>query len=332
MKALLSLVPLLVGLTVGAQPAYLNYQGRLTDTTGQPLTGMKTLTFNIYSSALGGTPVWGPFLCDGVSSPGHTAQAYLNSDGRFNVILGDLDTNGRSVMAAFTNSVERYVEISVNGGPPIQPRQQFLSAPYALQSTKALQADVAASLVKQLADALCPPGTIVAFGGPTDRIPDGWLWCDGRNLTNMHYPKLYEAIGTSWGDGTYDRNFNALIPVPPVGTTFNLPDLRSLFLRGVSADLAPPPTLTGYWGDPDKASRLMSRPGAGVGNQVGSVQTNQVQPHLHQYSYAQWASYQGAQPIYDPDNEGDSATFNTVASTGNETRPKNAYVHYIIKY
>ena len=53
--------------------------------------------------------------------------------GGVNVMLGPVDTTARSLADAFTNS-SRYVEISVSNRPPIAPRQQILTTPFAFQA------------------------------------------------------------------------------------------------------------------------------------------------------------------------------------------------------
>lgn len=308
-----------------AQPAYMNYQGRLTDDQGRPLVnGLYDVHFRIYDAASGGNLVWGPFSCDGGTDLGHRAKATL-VDGRFNVILGPADTEGRSLTIAFQGP-NRFVEIRVGAGPAILPRQQFLSAPYALQSTRAQVADIATNLIQSLLDDLVPAGTIVAFGGPTNLVPRGWLWCDGRHLTNIHYRRLYAAIGTAWGNGTYDRSFQTNHHPQPPGT-FNLLDLHGVFLRGVHADQ----TVSDRWGDPDAGNRIGSRWGANQGNQVGTMQTNQIQTHTHSYNTFEWTGTDVR--LFDTDDSaGAYAPRTTGAMGGLETRPKNAYVNYIIKY
>ncbi len=70
-------------------------------------------------------------------------------------------------------------------------------------------------------------GTIVAFAAAT--APDGWLLCNGAEVSRATYADLFTLIGTDYGVG----NGN---------TTFNLPDLRGRFALGqdnmgeVSAD------------------------------------------------------------------------------------------------
>jgi microcystin-dependent protein len=332
MRCLIWLATLAALPSVLAQPAYMNYQGRLTDDQGRPLAnGLYTVEFAIYDTVSGTNLVWGPFLCDGGTASGHTAMANL-VEGRFNVILGPNDTAGGSLTNAFL-AAERFVEISVNNGPPIQPRQQFLSAPYALQSQRAQVADIATSLVQELADALCPPGTIVAFGGPTNNLPRGWLLCDGSAVNSNAYPRLYAAIGRAWGDGTQAKDG---MPITPPSTYhFNLPDLRGLFLRGQTLErqgtnAAPQILANNAWGDPDWASRTASRAGGNAGNLVGSVQTNQILAHTHSYlnDYATTGD-DGSSAWYE---RYDSHYEETLPTGGKETRPKNAYVNYMIKY
>lgn len=331
MKNTIPLIACIAGLATAAvaQPAYMNYQGRLLDTVGQPLTnGSYSLEFNIYNSANGTNLVWGPFLCDDGIAEGHATRAVV-ANGRFNVILGPNDTAGRALTAAFWGN-DRYFEIKVNGGDPILPRQQVLSAPYAIQSTSARTAEVASNIVQQVADVLCPPGTIVAFGGAA--VPAGWLPCNGSSLpTTGNYARLFTAIGYSWGGS---------------GGSFNLPDLRGMFLRGVNAGR------TGIWADPDGATRT-----------IGSLQPSTVATHNHRWSVmtgsgrsskvSSWTSSGYAEVMRHtisgdaPNTGGDDDDFVVSPSATDfnvftdpystiwqsyETRPNNACVNYIIKY
>lgn len=67
-------------------------------------------------------------------------------------------------------------------------------------------------------------GFMQEWGGTTD--PDGWLVCDGRELSRGQYPDLFAAIGTRYGAG------DGL-------TTFNIPDLRGQFVRGSLYNIPP---------------------------------------------------------------------------------------------
>lgn len=62
-----------------------------------------------------------------------------------------------------------------------------------------------------------PAGVILPFG--SDTIPNGYLLCDGRAVSRNDYPDLFNVIGVVYGQGDGS-------------TTFNLPDLREVALKG----------------------------------------------------------------------------------------------------
>lgn len=61
-----------------------------------------------------------------------------------------------------------------------------------------------------------PPGVIAQLGMGT--LPAGYLDCDGSAVSRTTYKNLFAAIGTTYGTGDGS-------------TTFNVPDLRAVFLR-----------------------------------------------------------------------------------------------------
>lgn len=89
----------------------------------------------------------------------------------------------------------------------------------AVTSDKILDGSVGpADLSSDLQMGIVPAGTVVAFAGSA--VPPGWLLCDGAALSRTTYATLFGAIGSGHGSGN--------------GTsTFNLPDYRGYFLRGV---------------------------------------------------------------------------------------------------
>ena len=54
---------------------------------------------------------------------------------------------------------------------------------------------------------------------PVPDIPVGWILCDGRSISRAAYSRLFEKIGTLYGEG------NGV-------TTFNIPNLLGYFIRG----------------------------------------------------------------------------------------------------
>lgn len=83
-----------------------------------------------------------------------------------------------------------------------------ISASAAIASTK-LETTAQQSLV--------PAGAVMPFA--MNSAPSGWLAADGSQVSRTTYATLFAAIGTTHGAGNGS-------------TTFNLPDLRGIFVRG----------------------------------------------------------------------------------------------------
>lgn len=178
----------------------------------------------------------------------------------------------------------------------------------------------AETLKTSVAQISSPPGTIVAYGGPVDDAELqklGWLPCDGRDVKRAEFRQLFDAIGTTWGRG--DNVW-----------TFNLPDLRGVFLRGVSGNRA------GDYADPDAAARVGIMTGSNSGNEVGSFQKDDFKSHLHQMPRVVWDSGSRDGLTVQVGNTYGFSWVQQYPDTGpvgaSETRPKNAYVHYIVKF
>lgn len=150
-----------------------------------------------------------------------------------------------------------------------------------------------------------PVGSVLAFAGDHNRIPSGWLLCNGAEVSRIDYQELFSIIGTTHGEGNSS-------------STFNLPDYRGLFLRGVDI---------GQGIDPDASSRTAMNTGGNSGDKVGSVQNDEFKSHNHPMNTQGNVASGGGYSAYRPGTSGGSGS-----SGGAETRPKNAYVNYIIKY
>lgn len=89
-------------------------------------------------------------------------------------------------------------------------------------------------------------GESIMFSGPADKIPAGYLIEDGAAVGRVAYATLFAAIGTTYGAGDG-------------ATTFNLPDSRGEFWRGLD----------------------LGR-GVDTGRYAGSAQLDAFQGHGHQ--------------------------------------------------
>lgn len=166
---------------------------------------------------------------------------------------------------------------------------------------------------------LTPSGTIVAYGGNANNIPSGWLLCDGQSyLRTGEYAPLFGVIGTQFG---YED-----------GSHFNVPDLRGMFLRGQNG------TRNDAWSDPDRDQRIASGLNGSTGNNVGSAQTDELRDHAHENLIVSLnqvvavGSTAGAGSVYSQGGTPPPGySIMSVSGGGNETRPQNVYVNYIIK-
>ena len=70
------------------------------------------------------------------------------------------------------------------------------------------------------ANALVPAGTVISFSGAT--APTGYLECNGSAISRTTYASLFSAISTVYGVGNGT-------------TTFNIPELRGEFIRGLDS-------------------------------------------------------------------------------------------------
>jgi microcystin-dependent protein len=158
-------------------------------------------------------------------------------------------------------------------------------------------------------------GFVFPFAGTS--TPSGFLYCDGSSVSRTTYASLFAAIGTA--HGSVDAN------------TFNLPDYRGRFLRGIDG---------GTGRDPDAASRTAMNSGGNTGSNVGTVQGDQYESHIHTASgsVTTFNATVLVQEVLSSSNEvadnltgsvGVSVTVD--ASGGNETRPINANVRWMIK-
>jgi microcystin-dependent protein len=173
------------------------------------------------------------------------------------------------------------------------PRQAITAAPYAAFANNGM-----------------PAGAITAFAGTT--VPAGWLLCDGSAVSRTNYARLFAAVGTTWGSGDGM-------------TSFNLPDMRGMFLRGAGTH----------------ATQAKAAGGNFAGGNVGEFQADKMQAHKHDtgvaaspYKYfaaeysAPYSAY--STPATSSSPVTDSA--NGTPRTGNETKPASYSVNYIIKY
>lgn len=76
------------------------------------------------------------------------------------------------------------------------------------------------ALIDFIRSEIIPSGIIKAFAGNT--IPDGWLLCNGQEVSRSTYSDLFETIGITYGSGNGT-------------TTFNIPNLQGKMIIGADS-------------------------------------------------------------------------------------------------
>jgi microcystin-dependent protein len=137
-------------------------------------------------------------------------------------------------------------------------------------------------------------GEVAYFAGTTP--PSGWIKANGAALNRTVYAPLFSVIGTTYGagDGT---------------TTFNVPDLRGEFIRGLD---------DGRGVDP--------------GRGIGTTQADMFRSHSHQIWGDTSADLTGRGRIPSVGNTGFDNWNLTENTGGTETRPRNVALLACIKY
>jgi hypothetical protein len=123
MKKTLAMVALLSGLSFAQTvPTSISFNARLSDTSGQPITGSHALGFGLYDAASGSGAIW----TENVSA------ATFSADGLTYVELGAVT---QLTTAAFDGR-KLFLEVSVDG-TTMAPRLPIVSVPYALRASVA---------------------------------------------------------------------------------------------------------------------------------------------------------------------------------------------------
>ncbi|MBX8625803.1 phage tail protein [Pseudomonas glycinae] len=146
--------------------------------------------------------------------------------------------------------------------------------------------------------------------------PVGWLKCNGAAVSRTTYKNLYARINTYYGEGDGT-------------TTFNLPDLRGLFLRGYDDGRGLDPNRAfGVFQDMMIHSHAHTASATAVGDHIHAAWTDAQGLHAHRA----WTDVQGAHSHSAPGSPGigqGSGGVNSVQQAGgaHETSLAGAHQH-----
>ncbi len=155
-----------------------------------------------------------------------------------------------------------------------------------------------------------PSGQISMYGGSS--APSGYLLCDGSAVSRTTYAALFTAISTTFGVGDGS-------------TTFNVPDIRGIFVRGAGTH-----------------GTLTNANGTAFSGTLGTQQNDKMQGHAHSGNFPQvngsHVNDAGTGTLYGTGSTNSASIGNPSADgangtprTGTETNPANISLTYIIK-
>ena len=136
-------------------------------------------------------------------------------------------------------------------------------------------------------------GAVVGFA--MNSAPTGWLIANGLAVSRTTYARLFSRIGVIYGAGDGS-------------STFNLPDYRGYFQRGLDS---------GRGVDPSRA--------------IGTNQADQNQQHVHRLQYSATSTGSGTL-VTGSTGTGSLSAIAVESSGGAEARPKNISALFCIKF
>ena len=169
-------------------PNTVNYQGRLTDSSGNPVAdGTYSMTFKIYNIESGDSGI--PCGDEGANCLWEETQSVETKNGLFNAMLGSVNP----VTATIFSEANRWLGITVESDSEMTPRQKFASSAYALKAKPPSQEELT-----------CPSNMVKAGSFCIDRdrkSPKNWFeaaqTCQSENKRLCSAVEWYQAC---WAD------------------------------------------------------------------------------------------------------------------------------------
>ncbi|WP_151946586.1 phage tail protein [Aliarcobacter butzleri] len=208
--------------------------------------------------------------------------------------------------------------IPIQATPPTDPTQRYW---YDTSSGKAtLKLYDGTNWIKLDLGGSVSIGSIETFAGVAAKIPEGYLLCNGQEVSRTTYKDLFDVIGTTYGSTT--------------GTTFKVPDLRGEFIRGFDGGRGVDSGRTfGSWQKGTANAANDKYEGHGIIIEANAENNLQLIRESVGLDKADYIHYTNIRAMFFSASTGIEYDFmNNPSWGGGTTRPRNVAMNYIIKY
>ncbi|MCD4813093.1 hypothetical protein K8S19_05320 [bacterium] len=176
----IGLVLLATQMALAAIPNVINYQGRLTNHSGDPYAdGTYAMTITLYNDPVASSP------SNVIGSEVHSVDT---KNGYFNIQIGA--ASSPMDLSSFDFNEEYYLGITVNPDTEMTPRKKLTSVGYAFRARNATSADTATS------------ATSATNAGQLDNLDStDFLRALAGSVTQTNAsfaPKVYDSAGSEW--------------------------------------------------------------------------------------------------------------------------------------
>jgi hypothetical protein len=203
-------------------PAIVSFQGRLTDTAGNLLSGSYNVTVRLYDAQSGGNLLWQ-----------ETQNGVAVVNGIHNIYLGSVTP---LTSLDFRNAY--WISIELNGGGEMTPRRQVTTAPYAMRAkyadTVTNPAGLDTTFVNVTGDTMT--GALVVAGSVTAETVTATRFVgDGSGLTNISCTASASPFGASihFPDGINGTTRNFAVSN---GSGYTVPAGKTLYVMSFGSD------------------------------------------------------------------------------------------------
>lgn len=168
-----------------------------------------------------------------------------------------------------------------------------------------------------------PVGSLIMGPIPEAQTPSGYLFCNGQAVSRTTYSALFNVLGTNFGEGDGS-------------TTFNIPDYRNCFLRGLGTEN------NSFYvkqsqGLPEHAHKEFNTAYNNYGTPLTSAPDSYVAAAGMKRDTTDRDDYNLMVSVGNPvtpnaGNTGNASVSNSIYGASSEVRPVNYAINYFIKY